>query len=652
MRPKIWRRNMKDGFLKAAAATPEVRVADCSWNAARILELAADAERLGVRLLVFPELSVTGYTCGDLFGQRILLEGARSALREIRDGAKGFPGILAVGLPLDVGQKVYNCCAVLCGGTVLGVIPKISLPNYGEFYEARNFAPAPPENRTVRLFGEEVPFGTKLLSECRQMPQFRLGAEICEDLWVPARPSIRLAEAGATVIANLSASDETAGKADYRRRLVQGQSARLVCGYLYSDAGEGESMTDLVFSGHCIAAEDGVILAETPPFSDKRLAVADFDLQRIEQERRRMNTYPSGSSDEFLRIPFDLAEAETPITRSVEPLPFVPSDPATLHDRCEEILTIQSRGLTKRLSHTGAEKAVLGLSGGLDSTLALLVAARALDRLGRPRSDLLTVTMPCFGTTSRTRRNGERLARLMGAQLREIDLSESVLLHFRDLGHPFERQDAAFENAQARERTQLLMDLANETNGLVVGTGDLSELALGWATYNGDHMSMYGVNASIPKTLVRQLVCYAAESSESDDLRAVLLDILDTPVSPELLPAKEGKIVQKTESIVGPYEVHDFCLYYTVRWGFSPRKVFRLARAAFGGAYSSAELIGWMKTFYRRFFSQQFKRSCLPDGPKVGSVTLSPRGDWKMPSDAAPSLWLRELDELEAALRD
>lgn len=638
---------MKDGLIKAAAAAPEVRVTDCGWNAEQILDTVSEAERLGVRLLVFPELSVTGYTCGDLFGQRTLLEGALSALRRIRNGASGFSGILLVGLPLGVGQKIYNCCAVLGSGKVLGVIPKTFLPNYGEFYEGRIFSPAPAETGEIRLLDETVPFGTKLIFQCRQLPSLRLGVEICEDLWVPSPPSIMHAAAGATVIANLSASDEVVGKADYRRRLVAGQSARLVAGYLYSDAGEGESTTDLVFSGHCIIAEDGVILDETPPFSDKRLAVTDLDLQRIEQERRRMNTYP-GVDGGYRQLLFDLPETETVLTRAVDPFPFVPSDPATLHDRCEEILTIQSRGLAKRLSHTGAQKAVIGLSGGLDSTLALLVTARALDRLGRPRSDILAVTMPCFGTTSRTRQNAECLARLMGAELRSVDLSEAVLLHFRDLGHPYEKQDAAFENAQARERTQFLMDLANETNGLVVGTGDLSELALGWATYNGDHMSMYGVNASVPKTLVRKLVETAAEADGPGELRGVLLDILATPVSPELLPAKEGEIVQKTESIVGPYEVHDFCLYYTVRWGFSPRKVFRLARAAFQDAYSAAELISWMKLFYRRFFSQQFKRSCLPDGPKVGSVTLSPRGDWRMPSDAVPALWLSELDELES----
>lgn len=635
---------MQDGFVKVAAATPQVRVADPAYNAARIIEKMDEAAKLGAKLLVLPELCLTGYTCGDLFWSQKLLEGALAGLETVRAHSGGLPLLTAVGLPLCFGGKLYNAAAVVQGGAVLGVVPKTFLPNYGEYYEKRHFAPAPAGVGELELLGRRVPFGTKLLFACETMPDLKVGVEVCEDLWSPEPPSNGLARAGATVILNLSAGDEVVGKADYRRDLVKNQSGRLLCAYLYACAGQGESTTDVVFSGHNMAAENGTILAEGRLFRDETVAT-EVDVARLQGERRRNTTFPQENQEGYRLLTFSLALEETELTRPVSDRPFIPSDRQDRAARCEDILSIQSQGLRKRLEHSRAMTAVVGVSGGLDSTLALLVSARAMDLLGRRRADIVAVTMPCFGTTRRTKSNAVLLAERLGATLREIDITESVKSHFRDIGHDPENHNVVFENSQARERTQVLMDVANGTGGLVVGTGDLSELALGWATYNGDHMSMYGVNASVPKTLIRHIVAYEAEKTADPALRATLRDILDTPVSPELLPAKDGEISQKTEELVGPYELHDFFLYYLVRWGFAPRKIYRLAKYAFRGQYGEETILRWLRVFVRRFFGQQFKRSCLPDGPKVGSVTLSPRGDWRMPSDASAALWLEELEE-------
>ena len=638
---------MRNGFIRAAAASPRLRVADCAYNRDRIIEAIRRAQALDAQLLVLPELAVTGYTCGDLFGQQTLLEGALEALLDIAAATEGGDLLAVVGAPLVKEGRLYNCAAVLQDGEILGVVPKRNLPGYGEFYETRNFTPGPGEVSGLVLGESWVPFGGNLLFRCRELPDFCLGVEICEDLWVPSPPSGALAAAGATVIANPSASDECIAKADYRRTLVAGQSARLVCGYVYADCGPGESTTDLVFSGHNLIGENGALLAESPPFGEG-FAVTELDLERLAGQRRRTTTWPLPPREEFTEVEFSMALRPVALTRAVSPTPFVPGDPASRAARCREILAIQAQGLAKRLEHTGASTAVLGISGGLDSTLALLAAVRAMDLLGRPREDILAVTMPCFGTSARTRRNAGDLCRALGVRLKTVDITGAVKGHLADIGHDGATPDVTYENAQARERTQVLMDLTNLSGGLVVGTGDLSELALGWATYNGDHMSMYGVNASVPKTLVRHMVeTFALEAPE--ELRRVLLDILDTPVSPELLPARDGEITQKTEDLVGPYELHDFFLYYTVRWGFPPRKVFRLAKYAFAGAWDGETILKWQKVFLRRFFAQQFKRSCLPDGPKVGTVALSPRGDWRMPSDASAALWLRELEELDPA---
>ncbi|MGN0662785.1 MAG: NAD(+) synthase [Faecalibacterium sp.] len=637
---------MKDGFLKAAALSPALRVADCSYNTDQILaELRGCAAR-GVKLAVFPEFCLTGYTCGDLFLQRTLQQGALEGLRRILDASRELDLIALVGLPVLVRGKLYNCAAAVCGGRLLGLVPKTYLPNYGEFYEKRQFTPGSTEVETVTLCGQEVPFGTSVLFRCRTMPSFVLGVELCEDLWSALPPSTFHALAGATVIANLSASDETVGKAEYRRELVRNQSARLLCGYLYASAGHGESTQDMVFAGHDLIAEDGILLDETEPFRGG-CAETELDCQRMELERAR-NTSFETSAEGYLTVDFDLTVTEAPLTRWIDPAPFVPGDPRRRAERCELILRMQADGLAKRLEHAHAKTAVIGISGGLDSCLALLVAVRAMKQLGRPASDVLAVTMPCFGTTRRTRSNAEILCNELEVSFREINIANTVHSHFADIGQDESVLDVTFENGQARVRTLELMDTANRTGGLVVGTGDLSELALGWATYNGDHMSMYGVNAGVPKTLVRHLVRYEADIADSPALREVLLDILDTPVSPELLPAKDGEISQRTEDLVGPYELHDFYLYQVLRFGFGPAKIFRLAKAAFAGRpeYPDSVLYKWLRNFYWRFFAQQFKRSCLPDGPKIGSVTLSPRGDWRMPSDVCAALWLAELEQL------
>ena len=636
---------MKDGFIKVAAATPEIRLADCKFNGEQIVRAIEAAQAQGAKVLVFPELCLTGYTCGDLFLQDLLLRAAEEALQSVMKQTADKDILCLVGLPLRRESRLYNCAAVFCRGELLGVVPKRNIPNYSEFYELRHFSPAGDGIEWITLAGQEVPFGQNLLFCCRELPEFVVAAEICEDLWVPQSPSIRHAAAGATILANLSASDETIGKSDYRRMLVEAQSAKLVCGYLYADAGEGESTTDLVFSGHNLIGENGAILAESALFQNGILS-SEIDVQRLMSERRRMNTYPAVPAEEYLRVAFSMPRAETALTRRVEMRPFVPEDGADRKKRCESIFAMQVNGLKKRLAHIGAKTAVIGISGGLDSCLALLVTVKTMDALHRSRKDILAVTMPCFGTTKRTKTNAEILCERLGVTFRTVEISESVLLHLRDIEHPTDVYDAAYENAQARERTQVLMDLANQTGGIVIGTGDLSELALGWATYNGDHMSMYGVNASIPKTLVRYMVDYVARDAGDAKLFEVLMDILDTPVSPELLPAKDNEIAQKTEDLVGPYELHDFFLYQVMRMGFAPAKVYRLAVYAFRGVFSPDVIKKWLRTFYWRFFAQQFKRSCLPDGPKVGSVTLSPRGDWRMLSDAYVRIWLDEVENL------
>ncbi|HIY16022.1 MAG TPA: NAD(+) synthase [Candidatus Intestinimonas stercorigallinarum] len=640
---------MRDGFVKVAAGTPAIRVADCRYNAEQIFTLMREAAKQGVKVLALPELCLTGYTCGDLFLQPTLLRGAEEGLATILEATKNLDMVTAVGLPVwnKWDNKLYNCAAVIQSGEILGLVPKTYLPNYGEFYEQRWFASGAGVDAAVPLCGREVSLSDTGLFACGDMPHLVIGVEICEDLWAPEPPSIRAARAGATLILNLSASNETVGKAAYRRSLVAGQSGRLLCGYVYADAGEGESSTDLVFGGHNMIAENGVLLTEQRFAAG--LTVSEIDVDRLVYERQRMNTYRGGPGRECRRISFGLDLSDTHLTRPVSPTPFVPADKADRAERCNEILYVAALGLKKRLEHTGAKTAVVGLSGGLDSTLAVLITAVAMQMLQRPATDIIAVTMPCFGTTDRTKSNAVLLAERLGCTLKTIDIGRAVKVHFEDIGQSMSDHDVTFENGQARERTQVLMDIANQTGGLVIGTGDLSELALGWCTYNGDHMSSYAVNAGIPKTLVRHLVSFISDDKEQEDpqLSTVLSDILDTPVSPELLPAIEGQIAQKTEDLVGPYELHDFFLCYAVRWAFPPRKVLRLAEHAFGRSYDRATLLKWEKTFYRRFFSQQFKRSCLPDGPKVGSVTLSPRGDWRMPSDAVAALWMAELEELQ-----
>lgn len=638
---------MRHGLIKVAAGTPRIRVGDCGYNAKEIVGVMRAAREAGSSVLVLGELSVTGYTAGDLFLQDTLIDAAENALADILAASADMDMLVAVGLPVRYKGKLLNCAAVLHKGWLLGIVPKTHLPNYGEFYESRQFVPAPTAAGEVRLAGQDAPLSNRLLFPCETVTGLTVGVEICEDLWVAEPCSTRLALDGATVVLNLSASNELVGKAAYRRELVKSQSARLNCAYVYANAGYGESTSDLVFGGHNIIAENGVILAESEPFmEDAPLVITEVDVQHMLYERRRMNTFPM-EGEAKSTVSFALALTDTVLTRPLPALPFVPQDEAERDARCESILQMQAQGLRKRLAHIGGAKAVLGISGGLDSTLALLIAVRAMLLLGKPASEVEAVTMPCFGTTDRTRNNALLLCELLSVPCRTVDISAAVTQHFRDIGHPADQYDTTFENAQARERTQVLMDIANQVGGIVIGTGDLSELALGWATYNGDHMSMYAVNASVPKTLVRHLVRYAADTADTDELREVLLHILDTPVSPELLPAENGAIAQKTENIVGPYELHDFFLYHMLRWGEGPEKIYRLAQAAFAGEYRNEEILRWLRVFIRRFFSQQFKRSCMPDGPKIGSVSLSPRGDWRMPSDAEAAAWLQELANLD-----
>lgn len=643
---------MFDGFVRVAAIAPKLCLANCRRNAEALADAAARAAMDGAALVVFPELCLTGYTCGDLFGQRLLLDEAEAALLALARQTGNCPALLVVGLPWRHEGALYNVAAVLHRGRVLGLVPKLAPPNYAEFYEARHFQPGPALTETL-VRGSPVPLGWRQLFHANDPEDmtrdFVLGVELCEDLWTPHSPSTWLAVAGATVIANPSASPEAVGKADYRRALVGLHSAKTVCGYIYAGAGDGESTTDLVFGGHQLIVENGALLAERKPFSGDGDITADLDVRRLAAERMRQTSFHAsaqqladGVDAVFRRTEFEPVISElSPLRRPVARHPFVPDDPERRRDRCEEVLAMQTAGLAARMRHTKARTLALGLSGGLDSTLAFLVAVRAADRREMPREKILAITMPGPGTTPRTRGNAERLTRAFNATLRVIPIHEAVRLHFRDIGHDPALHDVTFENAQARERTQILMDLANRENGLVVGTGDLSELALGWTTYNGDHMSMYGVNAGVPKTLVRYAVAVLAETAEPE-ARETLMDILATPISPELLPSRGDDILQRTEDMIGPYALHDFFLYHTVRLGFPPRKIARLARQAFAGEYGADDIARWQRVFYTRFFAQQFKRSCMPDGPKVGSVSLSPRGDWRMPSDAGPEPWLND----------
>ena len=634
---------MKNGFVKVAAATPDIRVADVEFNTQNIINAMEEAQKNGAKILVFPELCVTGYTCSDLFDHSVLLKASRKALLEIAENTNDKDMLVFVGAPLEVNGKLYNVAAAMNQGEIIGFTTKTFLPNYGEFYEMRQFTPGPQTVREITFEGKKIPFGPQILFQAEEMEELVVAAEICEDVWSPVPPSIQAALEGATVIVNCSASDETIGKDTYRRALISGQSARLISGYIYANAGEGESTTDLVFGGHNIIAENGTILKESSRYVNE-IIYSEIDLQRITGERRKNTTFQPLDEETLVRVPFIIEETKTFLTRTFPKKPFVPSDEQTRAQRCEEILTIQAMGLKKRLAHTNARTAVVGISGGLDSTLALLVTARAFDMLGRDKKDIIAVTMPCFGTTDRTYQNACEMSKKVGATLIEVPIADAVNVHFRDIGHDPEDHSVTYENCQARERTQVLMDIANKTWGIVIGTGDLSELALGWATYNGDHMSMYGVNASVPKTLVRHLVKYAADDTKDKALKNVLYDVLDTPVSPELLPPKDGDIAQKTEDLVGPYELHDFFLYFMLRFGYEPSKIFRIACMTFDGEYDKETIFKWLETFCRRFFSQQFKRSCLPDGPKIGTVALSPRGDWRMPSDACVAVWMKDLE--------
>lgn len=655
---------MKDGFIKVAACTPEIQVADVDFNVDKIISQLEKCREEGVKVAVFPELCITGYTCQDLFFQNALLDKAMKCVVKIAKTTADSDMLVAVGVPVRANGKLYNCAAVIQDGEVRAFVPKTHLPNYNEFYEARHFAPYRGECAAIDLreYGqlEFIPPMEQTVFVCEEIPELVVGFELCEDLWVADPVSNYLAKSGATLICNLSASDEVIGKDSYRRQLVSNQSARLVAGYIYCSAGDGESTQDMVFSGHNIIAENGSILAESRLF-ENGITISEIDFKKLAFERRKISTYPESNSvwdqlNEIYKpyfldvlpvdyITFDMCD--TKLTRKFSKTPFIPANQAERNERCHLILQMQSHGLMKRIAHTHSKTVVIGISGGLDSTLALLVCVMAMDLLKRPHTDIVAVTMPCFGTTKRTRSNAEILCDALGVTFREVDISNAVLQHFEDIGHDYNDHSVVFENGQARERTKVLMNIANQVSGMVVGTGDLSELALGWATYNGDHMSMYGVNASIPKTLVRHIVQYYGDTCTSDTLRDVLYDILDTPVSPELLPTDESgtEMTQKTEDLVGPYELHDFFLYYGIRWGFEPSKVKRLAKYAFEGDYPDEVIDKWLKTFYRRFFSQQFKRSCLPDGAKIGSVTLSPRGDWRMPSDAVAKLWLEDIDK-------
>ena len=639
------------GFVRCASAVPKLRVADCKYNTGEIIKLISAAAQKDVELLVFPELCITGYTCSDLFFQSSLLTAAEESLSAIAEASRGKNIVAVVGLPINIGNSLYNCSVAIYDGDILGAVPKTYIPNYGEYYEKRWFKSGKGLKGGIALCGQSVPIGTNLLFAAEGIENFTFGIEICEDLWAAIPPSSRLALSGAAIIANTSASNELATKNEYRTSLVANQSARCICGYVYSSAGIGESTQDMVFSGHSLICENGSLLIEGDRFSlDSSLIMADIDTELLVNDRRKNTSFSEGSSFDPEIISFGMYERnKDDLERFIRPQPFVPNDDRELNSRCSDIFNIQAAGLVKRISHTKAKSLVIGISGGLDSTLALLVAVKACDYLDMSRKSVIGVTMPGFGTTDRTYNNAISLMGALGVTIREIPIAKATTQHFSDIGHDPDVHDVTYENSQARERTQILMDLANKENGLVVGTGDLSELALGWATYNGDHMSMYGVNSGVPKTLVRMLIKWTVRFGSLDSITTkILKDILDTPVSPELLPPDENdNINQKTEDIVGPYELHDFFLYYVVRCGFTPAKIYFLAKNAFSGVYDETTILKWLKNFYRRFFAQQFKRSCLPDGPKVGTINLSPRGDWRMPSDASARLWLEELEKLK-----
>jgi len=641
------------GFVRVAAAVPRLKVADCKYNSENIIEMINEADKLGVQFVVFPELSITAYTCGDLFHQQLLLEQAARQLGEILSGTRESDTVVIVGMPLMTDNQLFNCAVVIQKGRIIGVVPKEYIPGYSEFYEERWFAPGSNcFSNMINLCGQDVPFGLDLLFECEKDRRLCFGVEICEDLWVPIPPSSHQAIAGATLIFNLSASNEVVGKYSYRKDLVKQQSGRCIAGYIMSSSGVDESTTDVVFSGHAIIAENGELLAESERFKRQgNLIFSDIDVDKLISSRLKNTSFMSGASNrQFRRIGFKLNKITLErVSRYVAPYPFVPSDESIRNNRCSEIFAIQTAGLAKRLEHTGMKHAVLGISGGLDSTMALLVTVKTFDLLNLPRENILAITMPGFGTTDVTYTNALKLIDSMKVGFREINIKDACLKHFADIGHDPVIHDTTYENVQARERTQILMDIANKMGGLVVGTGDLSELALGWATYNGDHMSMYSVNCGVPKTLIKYLVKWVAENEPDDETRRVLLDIVATPITPELLPPDaNGRIRQKTEDIIGPYELHDFFLYHMVRYGASPKKILFLAGQAFQDNYSRETIVKWLGVFCKRFFSQQFKRSCLPDGPKVGTISLSPRGDWRMPSDAQVRLWLEELKDIES----
>ena len=640
---------LKYGFVRVGAAVPEMKVADCGFNTKKIIEIMEEAKDKDVYLTVFPELCITGYTCGDLFQQSLLLDMALKSLKEIADKSSEWNNIFIVGLPLLIEQQLYNCAAVIQKGKIRGIVPKRYIPNYNEFYEKRWFREG--RNLTtdfVKLFGQEIPCGDDLIFQDELTPELSFAVEICEDLWMPVPPSSIQAKNGAVILCNLSASNEVIGKNEYRKVLVKSQSGRCIAAYVYTSAGIGESTTDLVFGGQALIAENGTILAQSQRFKKgSQLIVQDIDVKRLYHERVNSTSFTQSDFDVASRkiilepVSFELRK----LLRKIDRHPFIPSDSTEYNERCSEIFSIQTTGLAKRMTHTGLKKLVLGISGGLDSTLALLVAGQTVDMLDLPRKNIIAITMPGFGTTGRTYENALNLMKSMGVDCREIDIKASCLQHFRDIGHDPDVYDVTYENVQARERTQILMDIANKEGGLVIGTGDLSEMALGWSTYNGDHMSMYSVNCSIPKTLVKHIVIWFAENAATEETARILKSIADTPISPELTPPdKDGEIQQKTEDIIGPYELHDFFLYYMIRYRAEPEKILYLAQIAFENQYDGKTIKKWLKVFYKRFFSQQFKRSCVPDGPKVGTVSLSPRGDWRMPSDASAALWLDQID--------
>ena len=640
---------LKYGFIRVGAAVPEMKVADCRFNTMKIIEIMEEAKDKDVYLTVFPELCITGYTCGDLFQQSLLLDMALKSLKEIADKSSEWNNIFIVGLPLLIEQQLYNCAAVIQKGKIRGIVPKRYIPNYNEFYEKRWFREG--RNLTtdfVKLFGQEIPCGDDLIFQDELTPELSFAVEICEDLWMPVPPSSIQAKNGAVILCNLSASNEVIGKNEYRKVLVKSQSGRCIAAYVYTSAGIGESTTDLVFGGQALIAENGTILAQSQRFKKgSQLIVQDIDVKRLYHERVNSTSFTQSdfavASRKIILEPvsFELRK----LLRKIDRHPFIPSDSTEYNERCSEIFSIQTTGLAKRMTHTGLKKLVLGISGGLDSTLALLVAGQTVDMLDLPRKNIIAITMPGFGTTGRTYENALNLMKSMGVDCREIDIKASCLQHFRDIGHDPDVYDVTYENVQARERTQILMDIANKEGGLVIGTGDLSEMALGWSTYNGDHMSMYSVNCSIPKTLVKHIVIWFAENAATEETARILKSIADTPISPELTPPdKDGEIQQKTEDIIGPYELHDFFLYYMIRYRAEPEKILYLAQIAFENQYDGKTIKKWLKMFYKRFFSQQFKRSCVPDGPKVGTVSLSPRGDWRMPSDASAALWLDQID--------